>query len=191
MRMAKYQRRMLCAGRTWTEIFMSRHKVAREVDQDIDNCQVSIVLWLKILFMLRVRNEKKLTVNSPILVRMNGKKLVPMTGDFMRRMDKICAPRVGWRKATLPNRRRGFATAAVKSGIDMANITIAMRHAQKVAMQYGSLSNEEKVIITTRLTIVAYEGEPTGGISRAIKDFCIATPRSRKAPRIGWVATLG
>ena len=67
-------------------------------------------------------------------MRMNCKKLVPMTGDFIRRLDKIYAPRVGWPKATLPNRRRGFATAAVKSGIHMTNITIAMRHSQEVAI---------------------------------------------------------
>ena len=141
---------------------------------------MSIVLWLKILVMLRVRHGEKLTVNSPILVRMNRKKLVPMTGDFMRRMDKIYAPRLGWRKATLHSRRRGFATAAVRSGIHMANITIAMRHSQGVTMQYVSLSFEEKAFITTRLAIAAYKGEPRGGIARAVQDGCIATPRSRK-----------
>ena len=93
---------------------------------------MSIVVWLKILVMLRVKHGGKLTVNSPILVLMNRKKLVPMTGDFMRRMDKIYAPRLGCQKATLHSRRRGFATAAVKSGIHMANITIAMRHSQGV-----------------------------------------------------------
>ena len=112
--------------------------------------------------MLRVRYGEKLTVNCPILVRINRKKLVPITGDSMRKIDKIYAPRVGWRKVTLPNRRRVFSTAAVKSGIHMANITIAMRHSQEVATQYVSLSNEGKVIMTTRLAIAAYEGNPTG-----------------------------
>ena len=116
-----------------------RHRVAHEVVAGPGYRQMSIVLWLKILVMLRVRHGEKLTVNSPILVRMNRKKLVPMTGDFMRRMDKIYAPRLGWRKATLHSRRRGFATAAVRSGIHMANITIAMRHSQGVTMQYVSL----------------------------------------------------
>ena len=111
---------------------------------------------------------------------MNHKKLVPMTGDFMRRMDKIYAPRVGWQKATLHSRRRGLAKAAVKSGIHMANITIAMRHSIEVTMQYVSLSIEEKAIITTRVAIAAYKSEPTGGITRAIQDDCIATLRSRK-----------
>ena len=159
---------------------MSGHRVAREVVAGPGYRQVS-VLWLKILVMLRVRHGEKLTVDSPILVRMNHKKLVPMTGDFMRRMDKIYAPRVGWQKATLHSRRRGLAKAAVKSGIHMANITIAMRHSQRVTMQYVSLSIEEKAIITTRVAIAAYKSEPTGGITRAIQDDCIATPRSRKS----------
>ena len=157
-----------------------RHRVAHEVVAGPGYRQMSIVLWLKILVMLRVRHGEKLTVNSPILVLMNRKKLVPMTGDFMRRMDKIYAPRLGCQKATLHSRRRGFATAAVKSGIHMANITIAMRHSQGVTMQYVSLSIEEKAIITTRLAIAAYKGEPKGGIARAVQDGCIATPRSRK-----------
>ena len=46
---------------------------------------------------------------------------VPMTGDFMRRMDKIYAPKLGWQNATLHSRRRGFATAAVRSGIRRTN----------------------------------------------------------------------
>ena len=63
---------------------------------------MSIVLWLKILVMLRVRHGEKLTVNSPILVLMNRKKLVPMTRDFMwRRLysnTKLTqkAPRICW-----------------------------------------------------------------------------------------------
>ena len=111
------------------------------------------------------KTRGKLTVTSPILVPMNRKKLVPMTGDFMRGMDKIYAPRLGWQKATLHRRRRGFATAAVKSVIHMANITIAMRHSQGVNLQYVSLSIEENEIITTRLAIAAYKGEPKGGKS--------------------------
>ena len=83
-----------------------RHRVAHEVVAGPGYRQMSIVLWLKILVMLRVRHGEKLTVNSPILVRMNRKKLVPMTGDFMRRLDKIDAPRLGWRKATLHTSER-------------------------------------------------------------------------------------
>ena len=105
---------------------------------------------------------------------------VPMTGDFMRRMDKIYAPKLGWQNATLHSRRRGFATAAVRSGIHMANITIAMRHSQGVTMQYVSLSIEEKATITTRLAIAAYNGEPTGETTRTTLDGCKATTRSRK-----------
>ena len=47
-------------------------------------------------------------------------------------------------------------------------------------MKYVSLYIEEKAIITTRLAIAAYKGEPKGGIARAVQDGCIATPRSRK-----------
>ena len=56
---------------------------------------MAIVVWLKILILLRVRHGEKLTVDSPILVRLNRKKLVPMTGDFMRRMYKIYGPKLG------------------------------------------------------------------------------------------------
>ena len=107
---------------------------------------------------------------------------VPMTGDFMRRMDKIYAPKLGWQNATLHSRRRGFATAAVRSGIHMANITIAMRHSQGVTMQYVSLSIEEKATITTRLAIAAYNGEPAGETSRTTLDGCGATHRTRRKP---------
>ena len=97
-------------------------------------------------------------MNSPLLVRMKRGKVVPMTGAFMASMDKIFAPFLGWHKATIHSRRRGFATAAVKSGIHMAKITIAMRHSQGVTMQYIALSLEEKASITTRLAIASYNG---------------------------------
>ena len=65
---------------------------------------------------------------------------------------------MGWYKATIRNsRRRGFATAAVRCGVHMASITIAMRHSQGVTMQYVALSMAEKASITTRLAIAAYE----------------------------------
>ena len=91
---------------------------------------------------------------------MNGKVAVPMTGDFMRKKDKIYAPILGWHKATIHSRRRGFATAAVKSGVHMANITIAMRHSQGVTMLYIALSLEEKATISTRLAIATYNEYP-------------------------------
>ena len=155
-----------------------RHRVAHEVVVGPGYRQMAIVVWLKILVLLRVRGGEKLTVNSPILVRMNRKKIVPMTGDFMRRMDKIYAPLLGWQKATIHSRRRGFATAAVRSGIHMANITIAMRHSQGVTMQYVSLSLEEKATITTRLAIAAYNGELKGETTRTTPNNGRATPRS-------------
>ena len=80
-----------------------------------------------------------------------------MTGQFMSTMDKKYAPILGWLKATIHSRRRGFATAAVRSGIHMASISIAMRHSQGVTMQYVALSLAEKAAITTRLAIASYE----------------------------------
>ena len=74
----------------------------------------------------------------------------------MMKRDKTYAPKLGWHKATIHSRRRGFATAAVRSGIHMANITIAMRRSQGVTLQYVTLSLEEKAVITTRLAIASY-----------------------------------
>ena len=74
-----------------------------------------------------------------------------MTGDYMSKMDSVYARTLGWCGATIHSRRRGFATAAVRSGIHMATITIAMRHSQGVTRQTA-----EKATITTRLAIDAY-----------------------------------
>ena len=81
---------------------------------------------------------------------------MPMTGQYMMAKDKTYAPILGWHKATIHSRRRGFATPAVRSGIHIANITIAMRHSQGVTLQYVSLSLEEKAVITSRLAIASY-----------------------------------
>ena len=118
---------------------------------------------------LRLKHQEKITVDSPILVRQKGNTVVPMTGEYMMRKDKTYAPILGWHKATIHSRRRGFVTAAVKSGIHMANITIAMRHSQGVTMQYVSLSIEEKAVMTTRLAIAAYRGEPSSEVTNGLK----------------------
>ena len=133
-----------------------RHRVAHEVVAGPGYRHLSVVLWLKILVKLRLRCGEKITVDSPILVRENGTSVVPMTGQYMMKIDKIYAPKLGWHKATIHSRRRGFATAAVRSGIHMAQITIAMRHSQGVTMQYVALTLEDKAVITTRLAIAAY-----------------------------------
>ena len=75
----------------------------------------------------------------------------------MAKMDKFYAPKLGWFRATIHSRRRGFATAMVRCGIHIASITIAMRHAQGVTIQYVALSLAEKASITTRLGIAAYD----------------------------------
>ena len=133
-----------------------RHRVAHEVIAGPGYKRMSFVLWLKVIVKLRVQRKEKITVNSPLLVREGNGQLVPMTGSFMSQMDKIYAPILGWYKATIHSRRRGFATAAVRSGVHMASITIAMRHSQGVTMQYVSLTIAEKASITTRLAIGAY-----------------------------------
>ena len=126
---------------------------------------MSFILWLKIVVKLRVKLGETLTVQSPLLVRLNKGVLVPMTGTFMARMDERYAPALGWYKATIHSRRRGFATALVRCGVHMALITIAMRHSQGVTMQYIALSLAEKASITTRLAIAAYD---KGSISMTV-----------------------
>ena len=134
-----------------------RHRVAHEVVAGPGYQHMSFALWLKILVKLRLERKETLTVNSPLLVRENKGTLVPMTGTFMAAMDKVYAPVLGWVKATIHSRRRGFATAAVRCGVHMASIAIAMRHSQGVTLQYVSLSLAEKASITTRLAIAAYD----------------------------------
>ena len=138
-----------------------RHRVAHEVIAGPGYKLMSFVLWIKITVSLRVRQGESLTVDSPLLVRKGGRgktaKIVPMTGNFMARMDKQYAPTLGWMRATIHSRRRGFATAAVRCGIHMASICIALRHSQGVTMQYISLSLAEKAAFTTRLAVAAYD----------------------------------
>ena len=133
-----------------------RHRVAHEVIAGPGYRHMSFVKWLKVIVRLRLNLKEKLTVNSPLLVRIKGRKIVPMTGAFMASMDKIFAPFLGWHKATIHSRRRGFATAAARNGIHMSYITIAMRHSQGVTLQYISLGIAEKASITTRLAVAAY-----------------------------------
>ena len=99
---------------------------------------------------------EQITVDSPLLVRERQGKLVPMTGAFMSRMDRTYGPILKWGKATIHSRRRGFATAAVRSGLHMATISLAMRHSQGVTLQYITLTTADKAAITTRLAIDAY-----------------------------------
>ena len=127
---------------------------------------MSFVKWLKVIVKLRLRRKEKLTVESPLLVRIKQNKVVPMTGAFMASMDKIFAPVLGWHKATIHSRRRGFATAAVRNGIHMAYITIAMRHSQGVTIQCVTLGLAEKATITTRLAIAAYKEDQRKGQQR-------------------------
>ena len=95
-----------------------RHRVAHEVVAGPGYRHMSVVVWMRILVKLRLRHGEKISVDSPILVRHNGTTIVPMTGQYMMRMDKIYAPKLGWQNATIHSRRRGFATAVVYYGTD-------------------------------------------------------------------------
>ena len=121
---------------------------------------MSFVFWKKLIVNMRIKLGEKLAVDSPLLVRKARGKIVPLTGNFVSRIAKIYAPILGWSNATIHCRRRGFATAAVKCGLHMAKITIAMRHSQGETMQYVALSTAEKATFTTRLAIASYEEEP-------------------------------
>lgn len=136
-----------------------RHRVAHEVIAGPGFRLLSFVFWLKAVVRLRTRAGEIISLNSPLLVRTSRNGIVPMTGAFMAKMDFFYAPRLGWYKATIHSRRRGFATAMVRSGIHMASITIAMRHSQGVTMQYVALTIAEKASITTRLAIAAYDSQ--------------------------------
>ena len=92
-----------------------RHRVAHEVIAGPGYRHMSFVKWLKVIVKLRLRRKERLSVNSPLLVRIKQGKVVPMTGDFMTSMDRIFAPVLGLHKATIHSRRRGFTTAAMGS----------------------------------------------------------------------------
>ena len=77
-----------------------RHRVAHEVIAGPGYKLMSFALLIKITVNLRARHNDVLTVDSPLLMRESRGKLVPMTGEFMTRMDRIYAPNWGWAKAT-------------------------------------------------------------------------------------------
>ena len=133
-----------------------RHRVAHEVIAGPGYRLLSLVRWIKVVVRLRTQLKERLTIGSPLLVRRRKGRVVPMTGNFMARMDKMYAPVMKWGKATIHSRRRGFATAAVRCGLHMAKISIAMRHSQGITMQYIALPLADKAAITTRIAIHAY-----------------------------------
>ena len=60
-----------------------RHRVVHEVIAGPGYRLMSFVLWIKITVKLRVKFGEALTVKSPLLVRVNKGRLVPMTGAYM------------------------------------------------------------------------------------------------------------
>ena len=148
--------------------------MAHEVVAGPGHRLMSFVFWLKVIVRMRLKLGEDLTVESPLLVRECRGKLLPLTADHVSRVDKQLADVLGWFKATIHSRRRGFATAAVRCGVHMASITIAMRHSQGVTMQYISLSMAEKASITTRLAIAAYEQTSTEDVVHDVV-HCVKT----------------
>ena len=136
-----------------------RHRVAHEVIAGPGFKLMSLARWIRVVVALRLRHSEPINVDSPLLVRMKKGKIVPMTAQFMARMDKAYGPVLKWNKATIHSRRRGFATAAVRSGLHMATISIAMRHSQGVTLQYVALTIADRAAITTRLAVDAYKEE--------------------------------
>ena len=61
---------------------------------------MSLARWIKIVVSIRLRHSEPITIDSPLLVRDNKGKIVPMTATYMARMDKVYGPVLGWGKAT-------------------------------------------------------------------------------------------
>ena len=90
-----------------------RHRIAHQVFAVHGHKLMSFIFWIKIVVSLRLKLGENLSVKSPLLVRKVRGKIVPLTGNYVSRMDRIYAPILGWSKATIHSRRGGFATAAV------------------------------------------------------------------------------
>ena len=91
---------------------------------------------MKIVVTLRSKLGEVLTPDSPLIVRDNGGRLVPMTGAFLTRMDKFYAPKLGWHGATIRSCRQGFATAAVRCNIQPIPVALAVEAVLMHLYQY-------------------------------------------------------
>ena len=79
-----------------------------------------------------------------------------MTAHFMGQMDNVYLWVLVNYEAAIHARRRGFTrAAAARSGLRMALIVIAMRHSQRVTMQYILLSVAAIAMIITRIGIAS------------------------------------
>ena len=72
-----------------------RHRVAHQVIAGPGHKLMSFNFWIKIIVNMRIKLGEKITVKSPLLVRRVREKMVPLTGSFIARMDKIYAPTLG------------------------------------------------------------------------------------------------
>ena len=69
-----------------------RYRVAHEEISGHSFKLMSLARWIKMAVALRNRYSEAITVDSPLLVWMNRGRLVPTTGTFMARMDKVYGP---------------------------------------------------------------------------------------------------
>ena len=53
---------------------------------------MSFVFWIKIIVNMSIKLGEKISVKSPLLVRQVRGKIVPLTGNYIVRMDKFYAP---------------------------------------------------------------------------------------------------
>ena len=72
-----------------------RHRVAHQVIVGPGHKLMSFIFWIKVVVNMRFKLGERLTVESPLLVRSTGGKIVPLTGNFVSRIDKIYAPILG------------------------------------------------------------------------------------------------
>ena len=71
-----------------------RHRVAHEVIAGPGFRLMSFVTWLRVVIRIRLELGEKISLDSPLLVRENRKRIVPMTSAFMTAMDRIYAPKL-------------------------------------------------------------------------------------------------
>ena len=116
--------------------------------------------WITVVVKLRSRRKVSLFAASPILVREIKSKIVPMSGNFMAKMDKVYGSILNLGMANIYSRRLGFATAVVRSGLHFA----AMGNSQGVTLQHVELSVANEAAITTLPAIDAYK-EPRDQIT--------------------------
>ena len=67
-----------------------RHRVAHQVIAGPGHRLMSFVYWIKVVVNMRFKLGETLTVESPLLVRLTGGKIVPLTGNFVSYGQDLC-----------------------------------------------------------------------------------------------------